>query len=420
MRANGVEAGGGSADGWLAMPVPPGVDPEVLDVVTVPAGLWARVPGGAVPASDDPAFAARPHPDDMMTVIVGAPGDLAPEAEQVAGLLAALPSTRRDKVVVAMYGGEPRDGSCLPRQLAECTGQEVIALHGLLLAGVGGRRRVTAVDVTRGAWWHPFAEQTAYSPSGSARLMCWNDPAPALEDLGAGCYRLVDEWFVQVVPAGLVLRREGWPVEPAADAAPFDPGWLDLIIDHPVRQLTDGVLTALGRLADALPGSARVRLRVVLPEATADAEARRLRWAVPTPQHLRSWPDITATGPDAVPSDALPSDAVLPDAVLPDAVLSDAVLSDAVLPDQVISDPERPTDEWPERWPEGKFFADESSVGEWPDDDGSDGAGQDGWSAAQLPDQRPPEESLDLDNPGPSRAPATLLVVTAQGRMCLI
>ncbi|WP_220386457.1 hypothetical protein [Frankia sp. ArI3] len=40
--------------------VPRGLDPAVLDVVPVPAGLWARAPGMVPPAPDEPALHALP------------------------------------------------------------------------------------------------------------------------------------------------------------------------------------------------------------------------------------------------------------------------------------------------------------------------------------------------------------------------
>jgi hypothetical protein len=158
------------------------------------------------------------------------------------------------------------------------------------------------VDEADGSSWHPFAERTVYHPTGPPKLESWHAPAPGLRELGEGGYRLTDGWVVQVVPSGLALHPEEGPADPATNAAPLDPGRLDLHIDHPVAELPDGALTALGRLADALPAAARLRLRVVLPHGTAAADARRLRWAVPAPQHVRSMIDVAVPGPDQGPA----------------------------------------------------------------------------------------------------------------------
>ncbi|EIV91721.1 hypothetical protein [Frankia sp. QA3] len=131
--------------------VPRGLDPAVVDVVSVPAGLWARAAGLAPPAPDDPALHALPPQSGAVTVIVGAPGEPVPDIAAVA----------------------------------------------------------------------------------------------------------------------------------------------ELLLDAPTAELTDGLLTALGRLADALPASARVRLRVVLPAGTPGGQALRLRWAVPAPQQVR--PGVSKT-----------------------------------------------------------------------------------------------------------------------------
>ncbi|CAJ61910.1 MULTISPECIES: hypothetical protein [Frankia] len=279
--------------------VPRGLDPAVLDVVPVPAGLWARAPGMLPPAPDEPALHALPPRSRGICVIVGAPGEPVPDVPVVADLLRAMPAADDpDGMHVVRYGVDPADGPCLPQRLADRLGRPVLAQHGLLLTGADGWPRVSAIDVGRACWWHPLAEQSVYPPAGPPRVARWRAPAPWLTDLGGGYYRLQDDWLVQVVPAGIALRHAGWPADPDVDAAPHDPGRFDLLLDAPaaglVAGLSDGLLTALGRLADALPGPARLRLRVVLPAGLGTAQALRLRWAVPAPQQVRSGPSTTA------------------------------------------------------------------------------------------------------------------------------
>ncbi|WP_261576435.1 hypothetical protein [Frankia gtarii] len=278
--------------------VPRGLDPAVLDVVPVPAGLWARAPGLAPPAPDEPALHALPSRSGTIGVIVGAPGEPVPDVAAVAELLCTIPAADPDGVPVVRYGADPADEPCLLRRLADRLGRPVLAQHGLLLTGADGWPRVTAIDLGRGSWWQPLAEQSVYPPLGPPRAVRWRAPAPWLTDLGDGYYRLLDDWLVQVVPAGIALRHAGWPADPGVDAAPHDPGRFDLLLDAPAAGLaaglTDGLLTALGRLADALPASARLRLRVVLPAGMADRQALRLRWAVPAPQQARPGPSRTA------------------------------------------------------------------------------------------------------------------------------
>ncbi|WP_261556608.1 hypothetical protein [Frankia tisae] len=276
--------------GWEA----PGVDPAVLEATAVPAGLWVRASGTSAARPDDPAWRAVAAPGGALTVIVGAPGEPAPDGSAVADLLRALLARRPDGVVLAHYGAgadpdaDPSGAPCLPRRLAALLGRPLLAQHGLLLAAADGEPRVTAVDVGRGSWWHPLVEQSIYRPSGPPSPWRWRVPAPGLSDLGHGGYRLLDDWLVQVVPAGLVLRRAGRPVDPDADAAPHDPGRFDLLVDVEPAELSDGALTALGRLADALPSPARSRLRLLLPADVTPAQAQRLRLAVPAPQRIRA------------------------------------------------------------------------------------------------------------------------------------
>ncbi len=253
---------------------------------------------GAGPgAPDEPALHALP-PRSGPIGVVGAPGEPVPAVAAVAELLYTIPAADPDGVPVVRYGADPADEPCLLWRLADRLGRPVLAQHGLLLTGTDGRPRVTAIDLGRGSWWQPLAEQSVYPPVGPPRVVRWRAPAPWLTDLGGGYYRLLDDWLVQVVPAGIALRRAGWPADPGVDAAPHDPGRFDLLLDAPVAGLvaglTDGLLTALGRLADALPVSARLRLRVVLPAGMTDGQALRLRWAVPALQQARPGPSRTA------------------------------------------------------------------------------------------------------------------------------
>jgi hypothetical protein len=82
-----------------------------------------------------------------------------------------------------------------------------------------------------------------------------------------------------------------------AHASVFDPAWFGLVVDEPASALTDAVLTALGRLADAMPTPARARLRVVLPADAADRDRDRVRWAVPAPQRLAVAPGPAGAAP---------------------------------------------------------------------------------------------------------------------------
>jgi hypothetical protein len=250
---------------------------------------------------------ALADPAGTPTVIVGLRGERAPALTALAGLVRSMSEGGREPII-APYGTDLN----LPLALAAQTCRPVLAQHGLLLAGPDGRPAVTAVDGGTGRWWQPLAERTVFSPAGPPQLARWHAPGPGLTDLGGGRYHLLDGWYLRIVPSGLVLCPGPVPeclpapdypgmawVAPAADpdpddgggaaveearAAPHDPDWFDLRLAVRPATIPDSVLTALSRLADALPVPMRTRLRVPLPAEVTDGEARRVRWAVPAPQ----------------------------------------------------------------------------------------------------------------------------------------
>ncbi|MCK9897005.1 hypothetical protein [Frankia sp. AgB32] len=397
------------------VPVPVGVDPDELDVLAVPAGLWARVPGGPRVAPGEPALHALPDPDGAITVIAGAPGEPPPEVEAIVGLLRALAAAGRPDVIMAPYG----TGADLPAALAAQLGVSVVAQHGLLFAGADGRPVVTVLDADRG-WWQPLAWRTVYTPTGPPWPRHWRSPAEGLADLGGGRYQLTDGWSLRIVPSGLVLDPSS-PVsdsfarsadtfspsaddhDPPADAgspsaraaardapgrflegddAPHDPAWFDLWVPLPSTGLPDGVLTALGWLADALPGQVRTRLRVTLPAGTGKAQARQVRCVLPAPQRI-----LPSTPPDVAGGE-------------PAGEVEGIV---RWRPDEhfgVPAPPEAPVEE--------------------------PGVGHRGGEPADVPvDSRPADAGsggadLPQGGPGEPRAASTLLAVTAQGRLRLV
>ncbi|ONH62040.1 hypothetical protein CcI49_00965 [Frankia sp. CcI49] len=287
-----------TADGATA-PSPPGAPPRIT---TVPAGLWIRSAQDPQTQPDDPAFTTVPHAPDVRTLIVGAPGCQPPALPDVNRAFDDL--SAQATVIVSLYGCEPGDGPGLAQGLAVAAGRPVVAEYGLLMPGQDGVSRVLATDAGRRESWAPFAQRVLHPPDGPPRLVHWHPPVAGMVPHGRAGYRLVGPWFVRVVPAGLALRRVGLTPDAATDLAPFDPARLDLAVDGPVAELTDNVLTALSRFADALPAAARVRLRLVLSAGTDDLAARRLRLAVPAPQHVRRATPAAAPSAGAVPRES--------------------------------------------------------------------------------------------------------------------
>jgi hypothetical protein len=253
--------------------------------VVIPAGLWLRTGGPRLSVADDVAFRALPE-EQRFTLLIGAPGEPAPTASQVAEVIATLTPADRGRVALTGYGAEQPGDASLAQRLADLLERPVRAHHGLLLTGPGPIAARTAMDRSGRPSWRPFAQLSTYRPGRvGASVDHWRAPFEGAEGVGPASYRLTADWTIDVVPAGLVVRPAGADRDPLLRAAPTDPDHVDLVVDGVDGiLLPDSMLTALGRLADALPTAARGRLRVVLTPGVPQISARALGWAVPAPQ----------------------------------------------------------------------------------------------------------------------------------------
>lgn len=222
----------------------------------IPLGLWVRAPRTA-PRADDPMRGRVPDAE-RLTVVVGAPGEPAPDVAAVAEVFRALPGEARDRTVLVCYGCD------LAQKLADELGQPVRALHG-----VPGEEGVAHLDSDGERAWRPFALESMYRPGALPVLDRWVAPVPTMTMIAPAVYRLADGWRLDVVPRGLLARPD--------DLAP-DPSWLgrtgptpDLVVAS-AQEVPPHVVTALERLVADLPEDTRSRLRTV-PTSTFAALA---------------------------------------------------------------------------------------------------------------------------------------------------
>jgi hypothetical protein len=149
-----------------------------------------------------------------------------------------------------------------------------------------GTSHRTAVDSAGAPSWRPFAQLSTYLPGEvGVQVDRWCAPFGQARIMSPARYWLTSDWAVDIVPAGLVVRPVDAGPDPFLRCAPTHPDRVDLVVDTPGgAALPDDMLTVLGRLGDALPAAARVRLRVVLTPEVDPLSERALRWAVPAPQ----------------------------------------------------------------------------------------------------------------------------------------
>jgi hypothetical protein len=263
-----------------------------LTVLSVSAGLWLRVADAWPATADDLAIGALAE-SGRFNLIVGGPAEPLPGVCGVAETVRSLDPAVREGLVVTVYGAEPAGQRCLAQQLADILDVPVRAKHGMTLVEADGRTcYVRAVGSAGQGSWRPFALESTYCPgSVGGTLERWCAPFPGAVAVGAGSYRLTADWTVEVVPAGLSVHLACAVAEGALRQAPTDPERVDLVVDSgDLERPPLEVVSALGRLADALATSARARMQVVLVCAGALASARELRLAVPAAQRVRVRP----------------------------------------------------------------------------------------------------------------------------------
>ena len=250
------------------------VDPGIagVEVAEVPAGLWMRWAGRT--SSTDLGFAVPMH-SSSMALLVSRAGDPPLRNADVRRLLQALPVALWDCLTVVPYGDEPIAGARLGAVVSVATNRVVPVRTGLALCRPGGGVQVVAVGGDGEPAWSPFAHTMAWPPHGGSRLLGWVAPAGHLLPVGPGQLQLNERWLVEVVEAGLWLREidrlEGAAV---VRRLPVRSRYCTVVVGgfdaHPRRP----PWRAIVKLVRQLPGAARARLRLAVPEVAGERLAR--------------------------------------------------------------------------------------------------------------------------------------------------
>jgi hypothetical protein len=249
------------------------VDPGIagVDVEEVPAGLWVRWAGRA--SSTDLGFAVPVHPDTMV-LLVSRAGDPPLRNADIRRLLQALPVPLWDWLTVVPYGDEPITGARLGAVVSVATNRVVPVRTGLPLCRPGGGIQIVAVGRDGEPTWSPFAHTMAWRPNSGSRLLSWSAPAGHLMPVGPGHLQLNERWLVEVIEAGLWLREiDRYDGASAVRQLPVRSRYCTLVVGG----FADGPRPpwrALAKLVQHLPGAARARLRLAVPEAAGERLVR--------------------------------------------------------------------------------------------------------------------------------------------------
>jgi hypothetical protein len=252
----------------------------------IPAGVWLRSRQTA--PLDRTAWYARPIlalpcREDVLTVVLGSPGQPLIPADEVCLLLSALPFAARSRTRLAPYA-MPDGLGHTGQHVADRLGEHITVYTGLPTATAhnGGRISVVAVDKHGQPTWRPFVTELTYTPQKTRSqeslavptVVGRRPPVPGLTELQHGVFRLAEGVVVEVVASGLWVREATEPCDAAlVRALPLDPEWARLTIGTPGKA-TPGVVAVIGAsLVERLEPEIRKVLRLVYCDGTTHAAA---------------------------------------------------------------------------------------------------------------------------------------------------
>jgi hypothetical protein len=237
-------------------------------VEQLPAGLLMRPAESPEQTTEDLCFAMPVHLV-RPTVLIGTASAQDVAADEVAAVLAALPSAERSRVRLAPGGA--RDPLPLAQSVADMLDMELEVLSGMPLFpghGLPGESaRPTVLGRHGRPTWQPFVSAVTCVPATAdgkrpaPRLAHSYRPFPGQGSFERGVLQLTDRWEVAVTRAGLAVGQRGGPRPPLA-ALPVDPDTLTLEVGVQGRAMDSSVFPALSKLLAGL--DARVRARTTL------------------------------------------------------------------------------------------------------------------------------------------------------------
>ncbi|MFJ6673764.1 hypothetical protein ACIQMJ_21875 [Actinosynnema sp. NPDC091369] len=230
----------------------------------IPAGLWLRAQRAQFDpqAPDARAVIGLPCRDDVLTVVVGGPGQPPIPVDEVCRLLGGLPSAARSRVRLVWYGGEHQ-----AQAVADQLGEPISLYTGLPVGSQRHGAAVVAVNPRGQQTWRPYVTEVRYPPAGAPVVSGYRVPVPGLVERNPGVYDLGGGVVLEVVPSGLWVR-EAEDNGPEVRSLPVDPEWARLTVGTPGRTTAGAVAVAGASLVERLEPEVRRLLKVVFCDPT--------------------------------------------------------------------------------------------------------------------------------------------------------
>ncbi|WP_242642244.1 hypothetical protein [Lentzea alba] len=255
---------------WEAMdPNSPWPTGEIGISEPIPSGLWLRAqqPPFDPSAQDSRPIVALPCRDNVLTVVVGGPGQSSIPTEEVVRLLTALPQAARSRVRLVPYGID----TGLGQLVADQVGEPIAMFTGLPTGNLRtGGPAVIAVDPRGQQTWRPFVTEVTCTPNETVPVVSgYRTPVPGLSEVEPGVFALGDGVVLEVVPSGLWVREQDEPYNAAeVRSQPVDPEWARLTVGTPGRTTPGAVAVHGAALVERLEPEVRKLLRLVFCDAT--------------------------------------------------------------------------------------------------------------------------------------------------------
>lgn len=260
---------------WEAMdPNSPWPTGEIGISEPIPSGLWLRAqqPPFDPAAQDSRPIVALPCRDNVLTVVVGGPGQSSIPIDEVCRLLTALPQAARSRVRLVPYGIDAAIGSLVADQI----GEPIAMFTGLPVGNLrGGGPAVVAVDPRGQQTWRPFVTEVLCVPDEAVPVVSgYRAPVQGLTEVSPGVFALGDGVVLEVVPSGLWVREQDEPYNAAeVRTLPLDPEWARLTVGTPGRTTPGAVAVHGAALVERLEPEVRKLLRLVFCDSKVIAPA---------------------------------------------------------------------------------------------------------------------------------------------------
>jgi len=183
----------------------------------LPSGIWIR------PMGDDPLLRSHrqrlieimPCQPEIVTVVLGSPGGVPLDQDDVVLMWRELPEHVRERVRFVQYGpmSVPR-GNSLGQLLADALGREIVIYTGMPI-GPAVAPEIFTVRRDGSLGWHAYARELSYrprvgdEPGRVPSVVTHRAPIPGGHELSPGVYWYSVDAVVEVIQSGLLVRPPG-------------------------------------------------------------------------------------------------------------------------------------------------------------------------------------------------------------------